>query len=177
MLLHESRSDSRTDDNGELILLDQQDRSRWRSRDIQKGLALLDKALHLRQAPGRYQLEASIAALHAEATDAARTDWPQIALLYRKLIDMDYSAVLHLNYAVAVAMTGSVTQAMAELDVLADRLSDYFPFYCVRADLHQRLGNPDACCRDFETALTLTDNEAERRFIQGRLEEQATQTP
>jgi len=170
MLLQNSRSEARTSADGGLILLQDQNRDLWNKPVISQGSALLDNALHLRQPPGRYQLQASIAALHAEAKTPEATDWNQIALLYRRLLEMEYTPVLHLNYAVAAAMSGHVEQAMKELAQIETALESYFPFYCARADLHRRTNNSSACVGDYERALTLTDNESEQRFVQDRLQ-------
>lgn len=170
MLLQDSRSEARIRTDGGLILLQDQNRVLWNKRMIAQGSALLDKALHLRQPPGRYQLQASIAALHVEAKTPDATDWNQIALLYRRLLEMEYTPVLHLNYAVAVAMSGNVEHAMKELTHIEVELENYFPFYCARADFHQKTGAHDDCINDYQRALTLTDNESEQGFVQEQLE-------
>ncbi len=171
MLLQDSRREARTAPDGSLVLLKDQDRSLWNERQIQQGAALLDKALHLRQAPGTYQLQASIAALHAEATSPDETDWSQISLLYRRLLDLDYTQVLHLNYAVAVSMSGQVETALQELLSLQDVLADYYPFQCALADCHRKLGAHADAVSAYQRALALTGNESEKRFIAGRLAE------
>lgn len=104
MMFMNSRADARVDETGELILLNEQNRKLWQKKEIAQASALLDKALYLRQAPGKYQLQAAIAALDAEAQHAEETDWVQIAMLYRQLLATDYSAVVHLNYAVSISM-------------------------------------------------------------------------
>jgi len=169
MLFQDSRSDARTTDAGDLILLDQQDRSQWNGRAIAHASALLDKALYLHQPPGRYQVEASIAALHVQAGRPTDTDWKQISLLYQRLLELEYTQVLHLNYAVAVAMTGNVSQALNELASIAPQLQNYFPFYCARAEFHARTGDHASSRQDLEQAMTLTQNESEKRFVKDRI--------
>ena len=165
MLFQDSRSEARVSDAGDIILLDDQDRKKWNNRSIQQGTALLDKALLLHQAPGIYQLQASIAALHAQAKTPDETDWSQISLLYRRLLELVYTEVLHLNYTVAVAMAGNVNQAMREIETIADSLEHYFPFYCTRADFHKRSDNELAAIADYRRALDLTNNASEKRFV------------
>lgn len=169
MLLQDSRRNARTSGTGDIVLLEHQDRNKWDLHAIQQGKALLDKALFLRQPPGVYQLQASIAALHAEAKDPGDTDWTQIGMLYRKLLDLTYTEVLHLNYLVAIAMAGHVEQALSELGDIEGPLIDYFPFYCARADFHHKLGDLSSCIADYEHASTLTNNASEKRFVESRL--------
>ncbi len=169
MLFQDSRRQTRVSPDGDLILLQDQDRSKWNIRSIQRASALLHKALYLHQQPGVYQLQAAIAALHAESPNADSTDWPQIALLYRRLVEMSYTEVIHLNYAVALVLSGNPAQALLELNQIEEPLKHYFPFYCARADCHRRIGNKQLCKQDFETAAQLTQNKAEQRFIQSQL--------
>lgn len=177
MLLQDSRSQARVSSHGQLVLLEDQQRDTWDQRAIAQGCALIDKALMLRQAPGQYQLQASIAALHAQAKTPAETDWPQITLLYERLMTLAYTEVLHLNYAVAIAMSGRVTQALAELAQIESALKKYFPFYCARADFHRRNQNPAAAHADYDRALTLTNNESEQQFVMAKLRQLDTDEP
>src|SRR5262249_31392041 len=117
LLLHDSRRKARIDANGELILLEDQDRSLWNQAEIQEGLDLLDRALHLHH-PGPYQIQAAITALHARASDAKATDWRQIAALYKELYQMTPSPIVELNWAVAVAMADSYVHGLQLLDEL-----------------------------------------------------------
>lgn len=165
MLLHDARREARASYNGELVLLTDQDRKLWDQQQIQQALALLDKALHLRQPPGEYQLQASIAALHAEAANAIDTDWPQITLLYQKLLALSYSPVRHLNYVVALIETGNLESTQAGLDKLREVLNDYFPFHCAQADLARRQGRLDQAISAYEVAMGLTANLAEQQFV------------
>lgn len=171
LLIQHSRQTARIDADGDLVLLPDQDRSLWDKRAIQQATALLDKALHMRQRPGRYQLLASIAALHAEAPSPADTDWHQITALYRRLLDIDYSHVLHLNHAVALGMSGNLEASLVEMDELAPLLKNYFPFYCARADATNRLNLVERSRTDFERALSLAGNDSERRFVEAKLKD------
>jgi RNA polymerase sigma-70 factor (ECF subfamily) len=166
MLLHHARRDARRLD-GELILLDEQDRSLWDAAMIAEGIALLDQAMLLRDA-GPYQLQAAIAALHSEEDE---TDWIQIALLYRRLMDFVPSSVVALNRAVVIAMIEGPEYGLQLLAEIAEqgRLVDYYPFYVAQADLHRQAGQVDAARAAYSRALELCDNEASRRFIRRRL--------
>lgn len=172
MLLHDARRPARSGHDGELILLAEQDRSRWDRAQIEEGLALLDRALRWRR-PGPYQIQAAISALHAEATDASATDWPQIVLLYDRLLAFQPSPVIALNRAVAVAMAEGPLRGLALLNRLeADgELADYFPFHAAHADLMRRAGWRDAARTAYTRALTLSENEVERAFVERRLRE------
>ena len=168
MLLQHSRRRARTSPKGELVLLDQQDRKLWDAADIQKGLALLDKALSLKQIPGVYQLQAAIAALHCQEGE---TDWQEISLLYQRLLDESYSPVAHLSYAVAVSMLPDLPSALRELKVLEEKLSGYQPFYCARADIYHRAQNKGLAIADYEAALKLSTNAVEKGFVMVKLEQ------
>jgi RNA polymerase sigma-70 factor (ECF subfamily) len=168
MLLHDARRDSRTDGAGDLVLLADQDRALWNRAEIDEGIRLLESALRHRR-PGPYQLQAAIAALHAEAATPQDTDWPQIALLYDELLRQTPTPVVELNRAVAVAMAGEPQDGLALLDGITG-LERHPLLHAARADLLRRAGRPDDALGAYERALALTTNEAERRFLQRRSE-------
>jgi RNA polymerase sigma-70 factor (ECF subfamily) len=170
MLLHDARRAARTSANGEIVLLDQQDRTLWNRGQIAEGIALVERALSSRRA-GPYSLQAAIAALHAEARDAATTDWPQIVGLYDVLLRLDRSPVVELNRAAAIAMRDGPTAGLALIDALLDRgdLADYHLAFSAKADLCRRLGRTAEAIAAYERALTLTTQAPERRFIERRI--------
>jgi RNA polymerase sigma-70 factor (ECF subfamily) len=172
MLLHESRRAARTSSEGELILLDDQDRSRWDRNLIAEGLTLVERALSSRRF-GPYTLQAAIAAVHAEATAAAATDWVQIVGLYDVLARADPSPVVELNRAAAVAMRDGPSAGLALIDAILARgdLGDYHLAHSARADLRRRLGRHTEARASYERALALTRQEPERRFLERRLRE------
>jgi RNA polymerase sigma-70 factor (ECF subfamily) len=172
MLLHDARREARSSPDGELILLEDQDRSRWNRGQIAEGLALVEDTLRRGRA-GPYAIQAAIAALHARAASPAETDWRQIAGLYALLMSHTSSAVVELNHAVAVAMVDGPAAALLLVDAIHARgeLSDYHLLYAVRADLRRRVGKIDAAVRDYRKALALATLEPERRFIRKRLAE------
>lgn len=172
MLLHESRRAARTSPEGELILLEAQDRSLWDRDLIAEGVELVTRALQTRRF-GRYTLQAAIAAVHAEAPSAAETDWAEIVGLYDVLLKVDPSPVVALNRAVAVAMLNGPEAGLALIDALLDRglLTDYHLAHAARADLCRRLGRFGEARAAYERALALTRLEPERRFLLRRLEE------
>jgi RNA polymerase sigma-70 factor (ECF subfamily) len=172
MLLQESRRAARTSPEGELILLDRQDRSLWNRDQIAEGIALTESALRSRRF-GAYTLQAAIAAVHAETSSAASTDWRQITLLYDRLIRIQPSPVVELNRAVAIAMYEGPEQGLCLIDDLLAReeLANYPLAYSSRADLCRRLGRLPEARASYEKALALTRQEPERRFLSGRLEE------
>ena len=172
MLLQESRRAARTSVEGDLILLEDQDRSLWDRRQIEEGVALVERALSSRRF-GPYTLQAAIAAVHAEAETAAATDWPQIAALYRALAKMEPSPVVELNGAVAVAMRDGPESGLVLIDALLVRgeLSGYHLAHSARADLCRRLGKTEEARASYEKALSLTQQEPERRFLMKRLAE------
>jgi RNA polymerase sigma-70 factor (ECF subfamily) len=176
MLLHDARRDARVDEAGQLVLLDDQDRSRWDPARIAEGRALIAAAL-AEQRPGPYQVQAAIAALHDEAATAAQTDWPQIALLYRRLLEMTPSPVIELNLAAAVAMADGPAVGLAMMDGIAatGELEAYPYLHASRADLLRRLGRWSEADAAYRRALTLTTNGAERSFLERRLTEVARQ--
>ena len=172
MLLHDARSGARTSEFGDLVLLEDQDRSRWDHAKIDEGGALVERALRHGR-PGYYQLQAAIAAVHDEAATTGETDWPQIALLYRELMAFAPSPVVELNQAVAVTMTDGPALGLAMVDALAaeGRLDDYLYLHATRADLLRRLGRRSEAAAAYERALGLATNATERRFLERRLGE------
>jgi RNA polymerase sigma-70 factor, ECF subfamily len=172
LLLHESRRATRSSPEGELILLGDQDRTLWNRGQIAEGAALVEQALRSRRY-GIYTLQAAIAAVHAEAADAAATDWPQIVGLYDVLLQIDPSPVIELNRAVAVAMRDGPAIGLALIDTILGRgdLGDYQPAHAARADLCRRLGRDAEARAAYQRALTLTQQEPERRFLIRRMAE------
>lgn len=168
MLLTEARRPARTDAAGDIVLLEDQDRSRWDARLIAAGQALVPGALG-GGPPGRYAVQAAIAALHAEAPAMAATDWPQIAGLYAVLQQLDPSPIVALNRAVAVAMAEDCERGLALLAPLD--LPGYHRLPAARADLLRRLGRCTAAAGQYRAALALVTNDAERRFLVRRLQE------
>ncbi len=169
MLLHEARRTTRTDD-GVLVTLEHQDRSRWDRQLIADGVAVLDQALALRRS-GPYQVQAAIAACHATAEDADRTDWPQIALLYGELARIAPSPVVELNRAVAVAMADGIPAGLALVDELDEsgQLDGYHLLPATRADLLRRAGRSAEARTSYERALELATTDADRRYLTDRL--------
>ena len=172
MLLHSSRRSARVAPDGELVLLEAQDRMLWDRAEIAEGVALLDRAVQMRR-PGPYQVQAAIAALHAQALRAEETDWQQIALLYGRLAQMTPSPVVELNQAVAVAMAEGPDAGLALLDCLqaGEALAHYHLYHSARADLLRRAGHIAEARAAYERALALCQNGIERRFLQRRLAE------
>jgi RNA polymerase sigma-70 factor (ECF subfamily) len=170
LLLQDARRDARTSASGELVLLEDQDRSRWDRGQIDEGGALLDAALRIGR-PGPYQVQAAIAALHDGAGAASETDWRQIAALYGRLLDLEPSPVVELNRAVAVAMADGPAAGLALLDPLAadDRLEGYPYLHAARADLLRRLGRAHEAAIAYRQAIELTSNDVERAFLTRRL--------
>jgi RNA polymerase sigma-70 factor (ECF subfamily) len=170
-LLQHSRRDARVI-NGELVTLEDQDRSRWDRDAIAEGLLLVERALTLGP-PGQYQLQAAIAALHAEAATSADTDWTQIAALYRKLLEINPSAVIALNHAVAVAMGGSLEDGLHSIEELGrtGTLNEYYLFHAARAELLRRLHRNDSAAAAYREAARLATNPVEVSFLQRRLQE------
>jgi RNA polymerase sigma-70 factor (ECF subfamily) len=170
MLLQESRRAARTSPAGELILLENQDRSLWNREQIAEGVALVETALKSHRF-GPYTLQAAIAAIHAEAESAAATDWPQIAALYSQLARVQPSPVVELNRAVAIAMRDGPEAGLTLIDSLLARgeLTDYHLAHSARADLCRRLGRTAEARSSYMKALALTQQEPERRFLEERL--------
>ncbi len=172
MLLHDARREARVGSSGELVLLEDQDRSRWDHARIAEGRALVERVLPGGQV-GPYQLQAAIAAVHDEAADAASTDWAQIAVLYVALLRLDPSPVVRLNHAVAVAMADGLALGLALMDGLADEgsLEQYPYLHAGRADLLRRLGRRSEAAAAYRNALELTANRAEQDYLERRLAE------
>jgi RNA polymerase sigma-70 factor (ECF subfamily) len=175
MLLQDSRREARTGPGGELVLLEEQDRSRWDRREIETGIGLLERATS-RGLAGPYVLQAAIAAEHARAESPEATDWPRIASLYGLLARAQPSPVVELNRAVAVAMAEGPERGLELLDdpELHEALSGYHLFWSARADLLRRADEPDAAAEDYRRAIELAQNSVERRFLERRLGELTT---
>ena len=174
MLLHDSRRETRLDASGDLVLLEDQDRTRWDRAQIDEGAALVEAALSEGgRPPGPYALQAAIAALHAQAATAAATDWQQIAALYGVLARVHPTPVVELNRAVAVAMSSGLERGLALLDTLDGDggLAGYHLLSAARAELLRRLGRHAEAVESYRQALALVSNEAERRHLEKRLRE------
>jgi RNA polymerase sigma-70 factor (ECF subfamily) len=171
MLLHDSRRASRTDGDGNVVLLEDQDRGAWNHAQIAEALPLVDEALS--HGPGPYAVQAAIAALHCEAARAEDTDWRQIAQLYDVLQRMQPSPVVALNRAVAIGMVEGPARALALMDALAEtgELDRYHLLHAARGDMLRRSGAPAEAAASYERALNLVTNEGERRFLERRLRE------
>jgi RNA polymerase sigma-70 factor (ECF subfamily) len=170
MLLQESRRAARTSPTGELILLENQNRSLWNRRQIAEGVALLEKALNSRRF-GSYTLQAAIAAVHAEAESVAATDWRQIVALYNQLVRIQPSPVVLLNRAVAMAMRDGPEVGLTHIDAVLKygELANYYLAHSARADMCRRLGRTAEARSSYEKALALTQQEPERQFLQERI--------
>jgi RNA polymerase sigma-70 factor (ECF subfamily) len=175
MLLQHSRRRARVDGEGELVLLEDQDRGRWERAEIVEATRLLEEALHKGRV-GPYQLQAAIAACHADALDATDTDWVEIAGLYKRLATVLPSPVVELNRAVAVAMADGPAAGLALVEALAtaSQLHGYYLLHATRADLLRRLGRGTEAAASYGQALALADSDAERRFFARRLAELRT---
>lgn len=174
MLLHDSRREARLDEAGDLVVLEEQDRSRWNKGQIAEALTLVDEALS--NSPGPFALEAAIAAEHCKAARANDTDWPRIVKLYDLLQQLLPSPVVALNRAVAVAMAHGPNTGLAIIDELAasGELDDYHLLHAARADMLRRLGSNTQAAESYEQALSLATNNSERRFLERRLREVRT---
>ena len=168
MVLQHSRRHARVDGNGDLVLLEDQDRARWDQEMIDEGLAKLDTAIAMRR-PGPYRLQAAIAALHAQAPRPEDTDWPEIATLYRVLKTMSPSPVIELNWAVAVAMADGPDAGLALMEPLADYLDRYHLFHAARADLLRRSGRTSEAKAAYQRALELVTNPIEHKYLLRRV--------
>ena len=170
MLLQESRRAARTSATGELILLEDQDRSLWNREQIGEGVALVEKALKSR-CFGSYTLQAAIAAVHAEAESVAVTDWRQIVALYNQLARIQPSPVVQLNRAVAIAMRDGPEAGLAHIDAVLEHgeLANYYLAHSARAEMFRRLGRTAEAKSSYERALALTQQEPERQFLQDRI--------
>jgi RNA polymerase sigma-70 factor (ECF subfamily) len=181
MLLQDSRCTARVDRNDELVTLEQQDRSLWDQKKIDEGLQLVETALRMRPVGGRvgpYQLQAAIAAVHAEAHTATETDWPQIVGLYAELKRINPSPVVALNYAAAVAMSEGPAQGLELIEAAgaSGKLDQYYLFHAARADLLGRLGRIVEAEAGYARALRLTANQVEQRYVRRKLEELRNKT-
>jgi len=170
MLLHESRRAARTSPIGELILLENQDRSLWNREQIAEGVALLELALKSHRF-GAYTLQAAIAAVHAEAESTAVTDWRQIVVLYDRLVRIHPSPVAQLNRAVAIAERDGPEAGLTLIDALSEDgdLGNYYLAHSARADMYRRLGRTAEARSSYVKALALTQQEPERKFLQERI--------
>lgn len=171
MLLHDSRREARRDEAGDLVLLEEQDRNRWDSRQIAEALPLVEESL--RGGLGPFALQAAIAAVHCQAARAEDTDWPQIVRLYDLLDRAQPSAIVSLNRAVAVAMADGPRAGLTLINALSEagHLANYHLMHAARADLLRRLGSTADAAQSYERALELTNNDSERRFLERRLRE------
>jgi RNA polymerase sigma-70 factor (ECF subfamily) len=166
MLLHDSRREARVSDAGELVLLKDQDRTRWNRPQITDGAGLVERALRMGRL-GPYQIQGAIAAVHAEAPSAAETDWRQIALLYEQLLRYERSPVIALNRAVAVSFAVGAAEGLELLESIGrDSMEQYAPYHLARADMLRRLGRRSEARACYERALPFTQNEQVRRFIE-----------
>ncbi|MBD2369625.1 RNA polymerase sigma factor [Leptolyngbya sp. FACHB-402] len=169
MLLHDARRDARLDEQGDVVLLEDQDRRCWNQAQIAEALPLVEEAL--RGGTGAFALQAAIAALHCQATRAEDTDWAQIVQLYAVMERFHPSPIVSLNRAVAIAMTDSPQTALTLLDRLATELDSYHLFHAARADLLRRIGDFQSAAQSYSCALGTVTNDSERRFLERRLHE------
>jgi RNA polymerase sigma-70 factor (ECF subfamily) len=171
MLLHDARRDARLDGDGEIVILEEQDRSRWNGRQIEEALLLLKSTLG--GAPGPFALQALLAAEHCKAERPSNTNWAEIVRLYDELGRVQPSPIVSLNRAVAIAMADGPRAGLAAMESLAaaNHLDDYHLFHAARADLLRRLGSLDEAAQSYLRALTLVTNESERRYLERRLRE------
>ena len=171
MLLHDARRDARIDQAGDLVILEEQDRSRWDQAQVAEALPLVEEAF--RAGPGPFALQAAIAAVHCQAARPEDTDWPQIVRLYDLLERIQPSPIVSLNRAVAVAMADGPGPALALVDNLSatDNLANYHLLHAARADLLRRLGSSVEAAKSYQRALALVTNDSERRFLERRLRE------
>ncbi len=172
MLLHDSRRAARVNSKGELITLEEQDRSLWNRDQIHEGIRQVEEALHLHSA-GPYQVQAAIAAIHSEAATPDTTDWRQIASLYGELARLMPTPVVALNHAVAVAMSEGFVRGLAMIDDLgaSGELDNYYLFHAARADILRRLGHREKARAAYQRAISLATNQVERNYLARRLRE------
>lgn len=175
MLLHDSRRETRISDEGDLVLLRDQDRTKWCRSQINEVILLVEQALRKRR-PGSYQIQAAIAAVHAESPEAEATDWRQIAVLYGQLLCYERTPVIELNRAVAVSFAVGPAEGLELLGGIehSDALEQYAPFYLARADFLRRIGRNNEALESYRRALPLASNVQVRRFIEQRLGEAGT---
>jgi RNA polymerase sigma-70 factor (ECF subfamily) len=174
MLLHDSRRSARVSIDGELVLLEHQDRNQWNRDQIREGVGLLEVALGMGRV-GPYQLQAAISAVHAEALVYAETDWAQIAMLYERLVQMHPSPVVTLNWAVAVGMVEGAEAGLSMVLPLAEDLKDYYPYHAVRADFLYRSHQLEAAEDAYRVAVDLCQNPLERAYLLKRLRQLTSQ--
>jgi RNA polymerase sigma-70 factor (ECF subfamily) len=167
--LHLARTEERFNGDGELVLLQDQNRSRWNRGLITKAVSLLERTASMRR-PGPYQLQAAIAACHAEAPSVGDTDWAQILALYDLLLALQQSPIVRLNRAVAVARVHGAESALAEVDAVADALGGYHLLHAVRGELLHELGNQEQACAAQLRAAELTSNVAEQTLLRRRIQ-------
>lgn len=172
MLLQDARQAARVDDGGDLVRLEDQDRSLWDQGKIEEGRELLTRSLLTRQF-GSYTLQAAINAVHSDAPDFAETDWPQIVDLYDALLQLNPSPIVRLNQAVAISMTEGPASGLALVEEILGKkeLKDYYLSYATLADFHRQLGNREAAVEAYRQALELTRQEPEQRYLRKRLAE------
>jgi RNA polymerase sigma-70 factor, ECF subfamily len=172
MLLHDSRRDARTNEQDELVTLEEQDRSLWDRQEIEEGLQLVEKTALMRQ-PGAYQLQAAIAAVHAQAQTAPETDWPRIVGLYGELMRINPTPVVALNHAAAIAMSESFEKGLRLIEEAgaSGKLDNYYLFHAARADLLRRLDRLTESAAAYSRALELTTNRVEQQYLRRRLGE------
>jgi RNA polymerase sigma-70 factor (ECF subfamily) len=172
MLLQDSRREGRINAQGELVTLEEQDRSIWDGKEIEEGLRLVETALSQGRV-GNYQLQAATAAVHAEAKTADETDWPQIVALYRELMRINSSPVVALNHAAAVAMSEGLEEGLALIEEVgaAGKLGNYYLYHAARGDVLRRLNRPTEAAAAYTRALSLTGNNVEQQYIRRRLNE------
>jgi len=174
MLLQDSRRNARISNHGELITLEEQDRSLWDRKQIEEGVRLVDQALRKRQV-GPYQLQAAIAAVHAQAGSPNETDWQEIAALYQELSRVSPTIIVALNHAVAVAMSEGIEEGLRLIEGLgaSGKLDDYYLFHAARADLLRRLKRSVEARTAYERALELATNQVEQQYLKRRMSELA----
>jgi len=172
MLLQDSRREARINDRGELVVLEEQDRSQWDQSRIREGIRLVERTLPLGRV-GSYQIQAAIAAVHAEAGTAEDTDWPQIVALYRELTRINSSPIVALNHAAAVAMSEGIEKGLALMDEAnsGKQLEKYYPYHAARADLLRRLHRMSEASAAYTRALALATNRVEQQYLRKRLTE------
>jgi RNA polymerase sigma-70 factor (ECF subfamily) len=172
MLVQDSRREARMNKLGELVILEEQDRASWDQKKIAEGINLIERVLPLGRV-GNYQIQAAIAAVHAEAKTANETDWPQIVALYRELKRVNSSPIVALNHAVSVAMSGELATGLALMDEAnaGRKLDHYYLYHASRADLLRRLHRKHEATNAYRRALALTTNQVEQQFLRRRLRE------
>jgi RNA polymerase sigma-70 factor (ECF subfamily) len=177
MAFQAARLPARVDRHGEMVLLEDQDRSLWDQKEIQEGLELVQQALRQGRV-GPYQFQAAIASLHAEAQTAAETDWKQIAALYRELMRINHSPIIALNHAAAVAMSQGAEQGLLLMDAVGNsgKLDNYYLFHAARADLLRRLQRLDESLSAYLRAIELTTNEVEKQYMRKRIKEMSDES-